>query len=165
MSKFLQFAIVLVLILALFPLYTHFKVRAAPVPPGVLLGGLELSEVKDTAEIRQHIDRIYQQPIDVRFGDARLVLQPEDVDFIVDVDQMVSEAAQYLEGTEFLDIAVREALGFDQRQREIPVRFILNHNKLRAWLSQVATEQNHPPSPARLLTPSPRWTNGSMAGT
>ncbi len=165
MNRFLQFALALVLILSLFPLYTHFKVQAAPVPPGVRLAGLDLSDVKDPAEIRQHIDRIYQQPVDVRFGDARLVLLPETVDFTVDVDQMVAEAGQYLEGTEFLDIAVREALGFDQRQRDIPVRFMLNHEKLRAWLAQVATEQNHPPSRARLLSPSPRWTEGSDAGS
>jgi beta-lactamase class A len=165
MSRFLQFALLLVLILALFPLYTHFKVQAAPVPPGVHLGGLDLSAIKDTAEIRQHIDQIYQQPVDVRFGDARLVLLPETVEFTVDVDQMVLEAGQYLEGTEFLDIAVREALGFDQRRRDIPVRFMLNNEKLRAWLAQVAAEQNHPPSPARLLIPSPRWTDGSMAGS
>jgi beta-lactamase class A len=165
MSRFLQFVVVLVLILALFPLYTRFKVQAAPIPPGVYLGGLELSEVKDTAEIRQHIDHIYQQPVDVRFGDARLALQPADVDFTVDVDQMVSEAQQYLQGTEFLDIAVREALGFEQRRRDIPVRFMLNNDKLRAWLTQVAAEQNHDPSPARLITPSPRWTDGSVVGT
>ena len=165
MSRFLQFAVVLVLILALFPLYTNFKVQAAPVPPGVYLGGLDLSDIKDTNEIRAHINRIYQQPLDVRFGDARLVLQPEDVDFTVDVDQMVTEAAQYLEGTEFLDIAVREAFGFAQQRRDIPVRFMLNGEKLRAWLEQVAAEQNHPPAPARLLTPSPRWTDGSQSGT
>lgn len=165
MSRFLQFVLFLVLILALFPLYTHFKVQAAPIPPGVYLAGLDMSEVKDPNEIRQHIDRIYQQPIDVRFGDARLVLQPAAVDFTVDVDQMVSEAGQYLEGTEFLDIAVREALGFEQRRRDIPVRFMLNNEKLRTWLAQVAAEQNHAASPARLLTPSPRWTEGSTTGT
>ena len=165
MSRFLQFSITLVLILALFPLYTHFKVQAAPIPPGVYLGGLDVSEVKDTDEIRAHIDRIYQQPVDVRFGDARLVLQPADVDFTVDVEQMISEAEQYLEGTEFLDIAVREALGFAQQRRDVPVRFMLNSDKLRTWLTQVAAEQNHAPTPARLLTPSPRWTDGSVSGT
>jgi beta-lactamase class A len=165
MNRFLQFVLLLVLILALFPLYTHFKVEAAPVPPGVYLGGLDLSDVKDTAEIRQHIEQLYVQPVDVRFGDARLVLLPEMVDFTVDVDQMVAEAGQYLEGTQFLDIAVREALGFDQQRRDIPVRFMLNHEKLRAWLAQVAAEQNHAPAPARLLSPTPRWTNGSAPGT
>src|SRR4051812_40164676 len=165
MSRFLQFALLLVLILALFPLYTHFKVEAAPVPPGVYLGGLDLSEVKDPAQVRQHIDGIYQQPLDVRFGDARLVLHPADVDFTVDADQMVAEAGQYLQGTAFLDIAVRQAFGFGQQRRDVPVRFILNNDKLRSWLANVALEQNHPPSPARLLTPTPRWTNGNLTDT
>ena len=165
MSRFIRFVLILVLILAIFPLYTRFKVAAAPVPPGVHLGGLELSRIKDTAEIRQHIDQIYQQPIDVRFGDARLVLRPEDVDFRVDVEQMVAEAGQYLQGTAFFDIALREALGFDQQRRDVPVRFTLNHDKLRAWLEQVALEHNHPPSSARLLPPTPRWTEGATADT
>jgi beta-lactamase class A len=165
MSRFLQFVLLLVLILALFPLYTHFKVEAAPVPPGVYLGGLDLSSLKDPTEIRRHIDQIYQQPVDVRFGDARLVLLPEAVEFTIDVDQMVLEAGQYLQGSEFLDIAVREALGIDQRRRDIPIRFMVNHEKLRAWLAQVASEQNHPPAPARLLAPSPRWTEGGTANT
>ncbi len=159
MGRFLQFVLVLVLILAVFPLYTRFKVAAAPVPPGVHLGGLDLSMLKDPSEIRLHLDRIYQQPVDVRFGEARSVLRPEDVDFHVDVEQMVAEAGAYLQGTEFLDIAVREALGFDQRRRDIPVRFMLDTGKLRAWLEQVAAEQNHGPAPARLLPPSPRWTD------
>ncbi len=165
MSRFIQFVVVLVLILATFPLYTRFKVAAAPVPPGVMLGGLDLSRIKDTAEIRQHIDQIYQQPVDVRFGDARLVLHPEDVDFTVDVDQMVAEAGQYLEGAAFFDIALREAFGFEQQQRDIPVRFMLNNDKLRAWLAEVAAEQNHAPSHPRLLSPSARWTEGSTVDT
>lgn len=165
MYRFLQFVVLLVLILSLFPLYTRFKVQAAPIPPGVYLGGLDLSNVKEKDEIRQHLNQIYQSPVDVRFGDARLVLKPEAVDFTVDVDQMVAEAGQYLQGMEFLDIAVREALGFSQQRRDVPVRFMLNHAKLRAWLEEVAAEQNHPPVPARLLTPSPRWTDGQMAGT
>jgi beta-lactamase class A len=165
MSRFLQFVLLLILLLALFPLYTHFKIEAAPVPPGVYLGGLDLSRLKDPSEIRRHIDQIYQQPVDVRFGDARLVLLPEAVEFTIDVDQMVLEAGQYLQGSEFLDIALREALGIDQRRRDIPIRFMVNHEKLRAWLAQVASEQNHPPAPARLLTPSPRWTEGGTANT
>lgn len=165
MSRFLQFVLTLILVLALFPLYSHFKVEAAPIPPGVYLGGLELSGVKETAEIREHIDRIYQSPVDVRFGSARMVLQPTDIDFRVDVDQMVAEAGQYLEGVEFMDIAVREALGFAQQRRDVPVRFMLNHEKLRAWLTEVAAEQDHDPTPPMLMIPSPRWTNGNMTGT
>ena len=150
-------------LLAIFPLYSRYKVAAAPVPPGVHLGGLDLSDLKDTAEIRRHLDQIYQAPIDVRFGVARLVLRPEDIDFHVDVEQMVAEASRYLEGSAFLDIAVREALGFDQQRRDVPVRFTVDENKLRAWLETVASEQNHAPTPPRLLPPSARWVDGGAA--
>jgi hypothetical protein len=165
MGRFLQFVLVLVLILAVFPLYTRYKVAAAPVPPGVHLGGLDLSTLKDVDEMRAHLEQIYLQPVDVRFGDARLVLLPEDVDFQVDVAQMVAEAGRYLEGTDFLDIAVREALGFDQQRRDVPVRFMLNHAKLTAWLEEAATVHNHGPAPARLLPPSNRWADGGSVNS
>ena len=163
MARFLRFLLLLCAVLALFPLYTHFKVAAAPVPPGVYLGGLDLSALKDTGEIRRHLEQIYQEPIDVRLGDTRLVLRPQDVDFQVDVEQMVAEASRYLEGSAFLDIAVREALGFGQQRRDVPVRFMLDNAKLRAWLETVAAEQNHAPVPPRLLPPSTRWVDGGAA--
>lgn len=163
MRRFLRFITVLVLILACFPLYTRFKVAAAPVPPGVYLGGMDLSNLKDKQEIRRHLEQIYTAPLDVRFGDTRLVLYPEEIDFQVDVDQMVAEAGRYLTGPVFMEIALREALGFEQRRRDVPVRFMLNNAKLRAWLEQTAAAHNSPPSAARLLPPSERWATGAPA--
>src|SRR5690606_11818694 len=116
MRSFLRFITVLVIILACFPLYTRFKVAAAPVPPGVYLGGMDLSDLKDTPEIRRHLEQVYTAPLDVRFGDTRLVLHPEEVDFQIDVDQMVAEAGQYLTGPVFMEIALREVLGLEQRR-------------------------------------------------
>lgn len=160
MRKFLRFVTVLVIILAFFPLYTRFKVAAAPVPPGVYLGGMDLSDLKDTQEIRRHLEQIYSAPLDVRFGDARLMLHPEEIDFQVDVDQMVAEAGQYLTGPVFMEIALREALGFDQRRRDVPIRFMLDNAKLRAWLEEAAATHNHAPSAPRLLPPVDRWADG-----
>lgn len=163
MRKFLRFAAVLVIVLAFFPLYTRFKVAAAPVPPGVYLGGMDLSDLKDPQEIRRHLEQVYTAPLDVRFGDARLVLEPAEVGFRVDVDQMVAEAGQYLAGPAFMEIAMRQALGFDQRRRDVPVRFMLDNAKLRAWLEQVAATYNHAPAAPRLLPPSARWAGGGNA--
>ncbi|HXF60207.1 MAG TPA: serine hydrolase [Caldilineaceae bacterium] len=165
MRRFFQFTAFLVIILALFPLYTRFKVAAAPVPPGVYLGGLDLSALKDTDEIRRHLQVAYSHPLDVRFGDVRLVLRPAEVDFRVDADQMVAEAGQYLAGMAFLDIAVREALGLEQQRRDVPVRFMLDNAKLRAWLEQVAAEHNRLPSAPRLLPPTARWADGGGPAT
>lgn len=161
MRRFIQFSALLIATLALFPLYTRFKVAAAPVPPGVRLGGLEMSALKEPAEIRRHLERIFNETIAVRFADQQLVLRPQDVEFHLDVEQMVAEAGQFLEGPAFLDIALREALGFPQQTRNIPVRFTLNGEKLRAWLHQMAVEQHRPPQRARLLPSEQRFSNGA----
>lgn len=160
MRRFSTLVITLVLILAIFPVYTRFKVAASPIAPGVHLGGLDLSTTKDTAEIREHLYALYKQPISVYFADERLVLEPEEIDFHVDVDQMIAEAEQYLDGPDFLDIAVRHALGMDQQRRDVPVRYMLDSEKLRAWLEAVAVEQNRPPQRPRVLPPSTEWYAG-----
>ncbi len=165
MRRFTTYVILFLAILALFPLYSRFKVMAAPIPPGVYLGGLELSALKERDEIRQHLEPIYYETIGLYFGDRRLPLRPEDVDFQIDVDQMVYEASRYLEGNEFIDIALREALGFPQRRRDIPIRFTLNIDKVRAWLTQAAAAYNTQPTPPRGLPPRPIWADGMAAAS
>lgn len=160
MRRFTTFVILFLAILALFPLYSRYKVMAAPIPPGVYLGGLELSALKDGTEVRKHLEPIYHEPIAVYFGERRLALPPDDVDFYVDAEQMVREATAYLEGTSFLDIAVREALGFAQQRRDVPLRFTMDVAKLRAWLEEVAAAHNTAPSPPRGLAPRPVWSDG-----
>src|SRR5262245_11554663 len=126
MRALLRLILIAVALMAFFPLYTRFKTYAAPIPPGVHLGGLDLSDLKDAAEVRAHLERIYREPIAVYFAGQRLVLRPEDIDFYVDAEQMVAEASRFLDGPEFVDIALREAFGFEQQRRDIPVRYMLD---------------------------------------
>ena len=70
MARFFRFAIFLILILSLFPLYARYKASAGPVPPGVYLAGMEMSGYKDPAEIAEKVRSRYQDPIAVYFGDA-----------------------------------------------------------------------------------------------
>lgn len=153
MARFTTFVVTLVAFLSLFRAYTYFKSVAAPIPPGVYLGDLALSDLKEKSEIRQHLESRYYETIAVRFADTQLPLRPEDVDFHLDVDQMVAEAGRYLEGEAFVDIALRAALGFPQQRRDVPVRFIVNQEKLRRWLLEVAATYNRDPLGARLLPP------------
>lgn len=160
MRRFITFVLLLIAIATLFPLYSRYKVMAAPIPPGVYLGGLELSALKDADEIRSHLESIYQEPVGLYFGEQRLPLLPAEVDFYIDTDQMMHEATRYLEGTSFIDIALREAFGFPQQRRDIPVRFTLNVEKLRAWLTNVAAAHNTAPAPARAVAPKQEWDDG-----
>jgi hypothetical protein len=157
MGKFLRFVFFLVIILSLFPLYTRYKASAGPIPPGVYLAGMEMSQYKDPAEIAERIRNRYRDPIAVYFDETRLVLRPQDVEFHVDAEIMLMDAAQYMEGTHFIDIAVRHLLGLPQHRREVPLRFTYNHAQLIAWLEANAEAHNRAPQQARALPPQWEW--------
>jgi hypothetical protein len=159
MGRFLRFVLFLMLILSVFPLYTRFKAAAGPIPPGVYLAGMEMSHYKDPAEIVEKIRSRFRDPVAVYFGDERLVLSPADVAFHVDAEIMLMEASSYLEGPDFVDISLRHLLGIEQRRRDIPVRFTVNHTKLREWLTTAAQEHNRPPQEARAIPPQWGWTD------
>ncbi len=127
--RFYLFVLLLVALLAIFPLYSSFKQAAAPIPPGVQLGGIDLSHEKDPALIRAALEPIFRQPIGLRFRDRILVLHPEEIDFTVDVDAMIAAAGQYLEGVDFVDIALREAIGLPQQPRQVPVVYRLRRGE------------------------------------
>jgi len=138
-------------VLSLFPLYSYYKGVAAPIPPGVRLGGVDVTGMKTTAEIRAHLDPIYHELLGVRFQNRLLKLDPDDFGFTVDFEQMVADAGQYLRGWAFVDIAVREAIGLPQQVRNVPVRYTVDEAKLRAWLESVAAELDTAPIAARVV--------------
>ncbi len=157
MAKFLRFVLLLIALLSLFPLYTRYKATAAPIPPGVYLASLDLSHLKDAAEIEAAIVAGLREPIAVYYDKTRLALRPEDVDFQIDIAAMLAEAQQYLDGPDFVDIALRQLAGLPQRRRDVSIRYAYNPQKLATWLWQVGEDLNHPPQPGRVLPPQWLW--------
>ena len=150
-ARFINFTLLLVVVLSIFPLYSYYKGVAAPIPPGVRLGGVDVTGMKTTEEIRTHLDPIYHELIGVRFQNRLLKLDPDEFGFTVDFEQMVADAGRYLGGWEFVDIAVREAIGLPQQVRNVPVRYTIDAPKLRAWLASIAAELNTAPVAARVV--------------
>ncbi|MEX1018222.1 MAG: hypothetical protein WDZ49_01110, partial [Litorilinea sp.] len=165
MDKFFRLILILLIFLALIPLYSRYKESAGPIPPGVYLAGMNLTGIDDPAEVRQHLDAVYQQPIAIQFGDTRLALEPAEVDFHIEVEQMMREAEKYLDGGAFMDIAVRQALGYEQQRRDVPLRFVLNTDKLRAWLEEAAQSHNSSPGRPRLVPPANQWSEAGQVET
>lgn len=163
MAGFLRFTLLLIAILSLFPLYTRYKAAAAPIPPGVHLANLELSHLKDPAQIEEALVATLHQPVAVYYDKTRLVLRPQQVDFQVDTAAMLAEAQQYLAGPDFVDIALRKLAGIPQRRRDIPARYTFDAQKLARWLLQVGEELNRPPQPGRVLPPQWEWREGPEA--
>lgn len=163
MRKLINLVLICTIAFLLLRAYSQFKVHAAPIPPGVHLAGLDLSGLKDAEEIRAHLEQIYHEPVAVYFAGQRLWLEPDAVDFHLDVDHMMWEASQFLDGGAFIDIAVREAVRLPQRERNIQPRYTLDHAKLRAWLEGVAEQYNTTPQLARVVPPSEKWAAGEIA--
>ncbi|MFN3980800.1 MAG: serine hydrolase [Caldilinea sp.] len=153
-ARFINFTLLLIVLLSLFPLYSYYKGVAAPIPPGVRLGGVDVAGMKTVEEIREHLDPIYHELIGVRFQNRLLMLDPDDFGFIVDFEQMVADAGQYLGGWAFVDIAVREAIGLPQQVRNVPMRYTIDEPKLRVWLEEVAAQLNTTPIAARVVDAS-----------
>lgn len=152
--RFWLYTLLVVCILGLFPLYTRYKQMAAPVPPGVYLGGFDASAIKDPAVIRAQMAPAYAEPIGVRFQDQVLVLRPDAVDFAPDYTATIADAGRYLDGFDFVDIALREAIGLPQQRRDVALRYTVNEAKLRAWLEQAATGLDYAPTPPRVRLPA-----------
>ena len=157
MRKLITISLVVVGLLMLTRLYSNFKISAAPVPPGVTLGGVDVAGLKDPAEIQATLERAFADPIAVYYGEDRVILRPQDVDFQIDVPSMLADAAAYLEGNAFVDIALRYALSLNQRSRDVPLRYSVDQAKLAAWLQTVADTYNRPPASARALPPGQAW--------
>ncbi len=155
MGGFLRFALPLIAFLSLFPLYTRYRAAAAPVPPGVYLTGLDLSRYKEPADIESVLAANLSQPIAVYYGETRLVLRSQEVDFRVDTAAMLTEAQQYLEGPEFIEIALRKLAGIPPRRRDIAARYSYDTQKLAEWLWKVGEELDQAPQPGRALPPQP----------
>ncbi len=165
-ARFITYTLLLIALLSLFPLYSWYKQAAAPIPPGVRLGGVDVMGMKTVDEIRAHLDPIYHDLLAVRFQNRLLRLDPDDFGFTVDFDQMVADAGRYLGGWEFVDIAVREAIGLPQQVRNVPVRYSLDEEKLRVWLEAAAVQLNTDPVAARVLevtTPAAEPAAGAQA--
>ncbi|MCB0151560.1 MAG: hypothetical protein KDE01_28400, partial [Caldilineaceae bacterium] len=58
-ARFITYTLLVIALLSLFPLYSWYKQVAAPIPPGVRLGGVDVTGMKTVDEIRAHLDPIY----------------------------------------------------------------------------------------------------------
>ena len=163
MNGFTKFVLTFILLLSVFPLYTRYKASAAPIAPGVHLGGVEMGRVKEVAEAARLLESRNTEPVAIYYGDTRLILRPEDVDYRVDVSRMISDATRFLDGPDFVDIALRHLLGLEQKRRDVPVYATANTEKLTDWLEAVAAENDHSPQPARAIPPRWEWADAANA--
>lgn len=111
---------------------------------GVPVGGLNRQQAA------QRLIEAYDLPIELRYGEAVIHLDPSVVDFQLDLEAMLAAAemqrAQQSFWIDFWDYLWGRAT----RTAEIPLRATFSEQRLRVYLQQeIATRYDTPPMPAR----------------
>lgn len=140
MNGFLKVAAALALCLGLVRIYSVYKAQAAPIMPGVLIGGFDFQEAGTTEEITQTLQDRFEQPVLVTFGQAREAVTAEEVGLRVDVDRIFSEADKYMEGIYFLRSSLRSLMGLPVTKHSVPLYFWFDRERARARLEQFNAE-------------------------
>ena len=123
MKGFLKVAAALFLCFGLVRVYSVYKAQAAPILPGVLIGGFDFHEVGTAEEVTQSLQDRFEQPVLVTFNHVRDAVSAEEVGLHVDVDRILTEADTYMEGVYFLRSTLQSLLGLPLTEHSVPLYF------------------------------------------
>lgn len=157
MGGYIRVGLVLLVCWGLLRLYSAYRVQAAPVMQGVLIGERDYHDVQSGAELAARLRAQAETPVVVTFRDQRVVLTPEEVGFKIDVDRILEDAAAYLEGPFFLRSALRRLLGLPPEIRHVPIYYSIDRARATAWLQALDAEVRTPPHDYHLLPVDRDW--------
>lgn len=168
-NLFLMLLIVLVaLVVLLGPSAYAFYHSQGPLPGGVTLGGM-VPTGETLEEVARNLYEAFQQPVAVYYDDERIILQPSEIGFQVDVNDMIAEAMPYGQGLGFWRPFLGQVIDRPIKPIDIPLKYTLDEKKLGAWFYDVAQRYDRPPRPphAVALAPGTPFTTTFMfqAGT
>lgn len=129
------------------PQFVDYVRARDAIPPGVTLGEANIGG-ETTAEAIAHVRQVFEAPILVYHGNKRLVLRPEQIDFRIDAEGMVSEAQQYGRGLYYARDFLLYLLNRPPIGGNVPLRSTYDRGKLGAWLQEQADAHDNDPTPA-----------------
>lgn len=141
-SLLLLVLIILVVVAVLLgPRAYAFYNSQGPLPGGVTLGGMEPAG-ETLEEVAANLHEIYQQPVAAYYDKERVILDPAEIDFRVDVNAMIAEAVPLGEGMGFWRPFLGEVFEQPVETVDIPSRYTLDEGKLAAWFDRVAEKHD-----------------------
>lgn len=148
MRTLLLFLLVILVAVAVLlgPSAYAFYTSQGPLPGGVTLGGMQ--PAGDTLEeVARNLHETFQQPIAVYYDNQRIILEPREIDFQVDVNQMIAEAVPKGEGLGFWRPFLGEVADRPVAPIDIPLRYTFDEEKLARWFYDVAERYDKPARP------------------
>lgn len=134
------------LILAAVQLVRFSRVRTY-MPAGLIVAGVPVGGL-DRAQANQRLIEVYAIPVELRYGDAVIYLDPEVVDFTLEVDSMLSMASMERNQKQFWTDFWDYLWGKTTYPSQIPINASYSQDRLRAYLQDLALRYDQPPAPA-----------------
>jgi hypothetical protein len=141
---FSAFFLLAALILVTLQLVSFSRVRAN-FPPGLNIAGVPVGGL-NRQEAAQRLLEAYNLPVEVRYNDAVIHLDPAQVDFQLDLDSMLAAAEQQRTQQLFWRGFWDYLWGRSSSPGEIPLRSTYSEDRLRALLmDEIAERYDSPP--------------------
>lgn len=155
------FLLIAAAVLSTFQIIRFSRLRAS-YPPGMKIANVPVGGLT-RQEAAQRLLEAYSQPIELRYEDAIIRLQPSTVGFELDLESML--AAADLERTEqpfwggFWDFL----WGRQTRAKSIPLRADYSEDRLRIYLKdEISARYDKPPQPAKPQTGTVKFASGTV---
>ncbi len=127
----------------------RYSAQRADYPPQMTIGGVSVGGLNPQAAT-QRLFQVYSSPIELRYGDAIIHLDPNLVGFTLDAEAMLAAADIQRTGASFWGgfwdyLWNRRAPGSD-----VPLVFDVSEDRLRTYLQQeISSRYDQPPIPAQ----------------
>lgn len=165
MRTLLLIVLILLIVIAVLlgPSAYAFYLGQGPLPGGVTLSGMPPTG-DSLEEVARNLHETFQQPIAVYYDDERIIMQPSDIDFQVDVNAMIAEAVPLGQGLGFWRPFLGEVVERPMQPIDIPLKYSFDVEKLAAWFGDVAARYDQPAQPpySVALVPGTPYTSTFM---
>jgi beta-lactamase class A len=125
-----------------------FSRSFSAMPAGVTLGGVPVGGLTEQQALEQLV-LVYNSPVELRYGDELILLEPASVNFQVDANLMIPEVNQYRSNEGFWQsfwdfLWLKPAPVID-----VPLRSAYSRERLEAVLADIAARYDRPGSAPR----------------
>jgi len=130
-------------------------------PTGMTIAGVPVGGV-DPQTASQRVLQVYSSPVEVRYGEAIIHIEPSLIGFQLDMDSMIAAADLERTGGAFWGDFWGYLWGRDPEPVEIPLSASLDEPRLIDYLQkEIAARYDEPPTPAQPIPGSTSFTSGS----
>ena len=143
-----MFALLGALLLLTVQLVRYSRFRAV-LPPGTTIGGVPVGGL-DKQAAAERLTEVFNRPVELRYGKARIHLNPALIGFKLDIDTMMAAADQARSQTPFWKGFWDFLWGRMPPPQKVPLVAHYSESRLRDYLkNEIAARYDQPPEPSQ----------------